>query len=209
MSTLSHSLHFGPPLGQARGALILLHGRGSSGEDIAGLAEALPVEAFAAFAPSAVGGTWYPQRFFAPISLNEPALTRALATVENLVSEIIAGGVPAERIGLIGFSQGACLALEHAARAGRRYAFTAALSGALIGPLDTPRPARALAGTPVLLGCAEHDAHIPLAHVEHSAQVLAGLNAAVTKQIYPGAAHTVFPAEIAWLDRQLATVPPR
>ena len=206
MTSLSDTLHFGPPLAKARGALLFLHGRGSSGDDIAGLAEALPAGDFAGFAPTAPGGAWYPQRFFVPLEHNEPALGAALATVEQLVGEIVAGGIPAERIGLIGFSQGACLALEHTARAGRRYAFTAALSGALIGPLDTPRARRDLGGTPVLLGCAEYDAHIPFEHVEHSAEVLAGMNAAVTKQIYPGGAHTVFPAEIAWLSQQLAAV---
>jgi predicted esterase len=204
MHTPPDTLRFGPSLAQARGALILLHGRGSSAEDIARLAEALPAQDFACLAPSAANGTWYPQRFLAPLAQNEPWLGSALATVESLVSEAMAAGIPAGRIGLIGFSQGACLALEHAARAGRRYAFTAALSGALIGPLDTARPARELAGLPVLLGCAEHDAHIPLPYVEHSATVLTDMNAAVTKQVYPGAAHTVFAPEIDWITRRLA-----
>jgi phospholipase/carboxylesterase len=120
------------------------------------------------------------------------------------VQEAVAAGIPTERIGLIGFSQGACLALEHTARAGKRYGFTAGLSGALIGPLDTPRPNRDLLGTPILLGCAESDAHIPIEHVEHTASILTAMNAEVTKQIYAGGAHTVFPQEIAWLNQQLA-----
>jgi len=109
-----------------------------------------------------------------------------------------------DRIGLIGFSQGACLSLEYCARAPGRYGFVAGLSGALIGPIDTPRTAGDLQHTPILLGCAEHDAHIPLEYVEESAAVVAKMNAAVTKQIFPGSAHTVFPEEIMWLKQQTA-----
>lgn len=204
MHTTSDTLRFGRPLDQASGALILIHGRGSSAEDIARLTDALETQGLACFAPSAEHGTWYPQRFFAPLAANEPWLTSALSTVDALAKEIVDAGLPAERIGLIGFSQGACLALEHAYQAERRYGFVAALSGALIGPLETPRAKRDLAGMPVLLGCAEDDPHIPLTHVEQSARQLAQMNAAVTKQIYPGSAHTVFPPEIAWLNQQLA-----
>lgn len=204
MHTLADTLQLGAPLPKARSAVILIHGRGSSAEGIAGLTEMFDGSDIAYLAPSAKGGTWYPQRFFVALEDNEPWLSRALGTIEALVSDITAAGVPAERIGLIGFSQGACLALEHTARAGRRYGFTAALSGALIGPLDTARAPHDLGRTPVLLGCAEHDAHIPRDFVERSEVVLGGMNADVTKQIYRGSAHTVFPQEIAWIKAQLA-----
>jgi len=203
MQTEQSTLRFGEPLATARGALIFIHGRGSSPEDIAGLAESLDVERLALLAPAAEGNVWYPQRFFVPLAQNEPWLSRALATVEGLVGEIVSAGISAEKIGLIGFSQGACLAVEHAARAGRRYGFVGALSGALIGPQSTPRGKTDLQRTPILLGCAEGDAHIPLAFVEQSATTLADLNANVTKQIYRGNAHTVFPQEITWLNEQL------
>ena len=209
MHAVSDTLRFGRDPAQARGALILIHGRGSSAEDIAGLTDALDANDFACFAPSADNGTWYPQRFFVPLGQNEPWLSSALETIDGVAKEIIASGIPAERIGLIGFSQGACLALEHTLRAGRRYAFTAALSGALIGPHDTPRPNRNLGGLPILLGCAQADAHIPLPFVEQSASILTHAQAAVTKQIYPTSAHTVFPQEIAWTNEQLARVPAR
>lgn len=203
MHSTTDILRFGRPLDTATGALILIHGRGSSAEDIAGLTPAFDAAEFAFLAPSAPGGTWYPQRFLVPRQHNEPSLSTALRTIDDLVGEITAAGIPPAKIGLIGFSQGACLALEHTYRAGRRYGFTAGLSGALIGPLDTPRPPRDLQQTPILLGCASHDAHIPREHVEQSAQTLASMNAAVTKQIYPGASHTVFPDEIAWINDRL------
>lgn len=205
-STSGSLLSLGPPLAQARGAVILIHGRGSSARDIAHLADTLNAPEVAFLAPSAEGGTWYPQRFFAPPAQNEPFLTSALATIEALVRQAAAARIGAGRIGLVGFSQGACLALEHAARAGRRYGFVAALSGALIGPLDTSRETVDLQGAPVLLGCAEADAHIPLEYVERSAQVLEGLGAAVTKQIYPGAAHSVFQPEVDWIDARVAAM---
>jgi predicted esterase len=204
MHTTADTLRFGRPIAEAKGALILIHGRGSSPDDIAGLAGAIDADGFACLAPAAKNGSCYPQRFLAPLSQNEPWLSSALKTIEDLVRETIAAGVAPERIGLIGFSQGACLVLEHAVRAGRHYGLVAGLSGALIGPLDTTRSPRDLNSLPVLLGCAEEDAHIPLVFVERSADVLTEMNAAVTKQIFPGAAHTVFPQELAWINRQLA-----
>ncbi|HXQ82144.1 MAG TPA: dienelactone hydrolase family protein [Opitutaceae bacterium] len=193
------TLRFGQPLPAARGAVILVHGRGSSPQDIAGLAGALPGAGLAFLAPAAEGGTWYPQRFLVPIENNEPWLSSALDLIASLAAEVRSAGVAPERTGLVGFSQGACLALEFAARHPLRYGFVAGLSGALIGPLGAPRPAGDLRGTPVLLGCAARDPHIPLEYVEQSAETLGRLGADVTKRIFPGGSHTVFPEEIEWL----------
>jgi phospholipase/carboxylesterase len=192
---------FGQPLSQARGAVILVHGRGSSPHDIAGLADVIPGAGLAFLAPAATGGTWYPQRFLAPLERNEPWLSSALSVVDQLVTEVLAAGIAAEQIGLAGFSQGACLVLEYASRHPRRYGFVAGLSGALIGPPETPRPPGDLLRTPVLLACAELDAHIPIDYVERSAEIFSRYNADVTKHIFPGAAHAIFPAETEWLKR--------
>ena len=169
---------------------------------MAGLARVLAADRVAFLAPSAPGGVWYPQRFFVPLDQNEPWLSRALNEVDAVVRQAHDSGIPLERIGLVGFSQGACLALEYAARNPRRYGFVAGLSGALIGPLAAPRAIVDLQKTPVLLGCAESDAHIPLPHLEESARLLAGFGASVTKQVFPGGDHTVFPKEIEWLRGQ-------
>jgi phospholipase/carboxylesterase len=200
----THTLRIGAPLAKARGVVILLHGRGSSADDIAGLADVFNSSQLAYLAPEAANHSWYPQRFLVPPSHNEPWLSSALATIDTLVTEALDAGIPSEHIALVGFSQGACLSLEYASRHPRRYGFVAGLSGALIGPTDTSRDCVDLQQTPVLLGCADHDAHIPLEHVEHSATALAAFNADVTKQIYPGSAHTVFPAEVDWLKKQSA-----
>lgn len=203
---ISRTLRFGAPLAQARAVVILVHGRGSSASDIAGLARALPDEGLAFLAPEATNNTWYPQRFLAPLAQNEPWLSGALGVIDALVAGAVAAGVPPERIGLAGFSQGACLVLEYAARRPRRYGFVAGLSGALIGPLGAARDAGDLRRTPILLGCAERDAHIPLEHVEHSAAVLGALDADVTTHVFPGASHTVFPEEIEWLRARAASL---
>lgn len=203
----TNTLRLGLPLAAARGAVILVHGRGSSADDITGLVRAFDpavAKTLAYLAPEAANNSWYPQRFLAPTAQNEPWLSASLAVIDTLVAEALAARIPPERIAIAGFSQGACLALEYASRHPRRYAFVAGLSGALIGPAGIARDCVDLQQTPVLLGCAEADAHIPLEHVEHSATVLAAFNADVTKLIFPGSAHTVFPAEIDWLKTRSA-----
>ncbi len=192
-------LRGGAQLDKARAALLLIHGRGASAEDIYGLGEELAsVSAgIALLAPQAAGNAWYPQRFFAPLAQNEPYLSSALGVVGSLVGGIVRGGVAAEKIVLVGFSQGACLALEFGARQARRYGGIVGLSGALIGPPGTPRDrAASLDGTPVYLGCGDRDSHIPLSSVEESAEALAALGARVTKAIFPGMGHTVNPEEV-------------
>ena len=193
-------LRGGALLAAARTALILIHGRGASAEDIYPLGEevAAGIPGVALVAPQASGNAWYPQRFLAPLAQNEPYLGSALGVVAGLVDEIARAGVAAERIVLVGFSQGACLSLEFAARNPRRYGGVAGLSGALIGPPGSPRaPVGSLDGTPVYLGCSDRDAHIPLASVEESAGILAKLGARVTKSIFPGMGHTVNAEELA------------
>lgn len=182
----------GVALAEARAALVLLHGRGATAESILTLADELPAAGFAYLAPQAAGNTWYPNSFLAPIPSNEPYLSSALAAVGAALEQITAAGLPLERTILLGFSQGACLALEFAARNARRYGGVAGLSGGLIGPDGTPRDyAGSLAGTPVFLGCSDVDFHIPVARVHHSTAVLRDLGGDVTERIYPGMGHTV------------------
>jgi len=193
-------LRGGTPLARARTALVLIHGRGASAEDIYSLGEEVAegIPGVALLAPQAAGNAWYPQRFLAPLAQNEPYLGSALGVVAGLVDEIVRAGVAAERVVLIGFSQGACLCLEFAARHPRRYGGVAGLSGALIGPPGSPRTAGgSLAGTPVYLGCSDRDAHIPLASVEESAVVLEKFGARVVKSIFAGMGHTVNADELA------------
>ncbi|GAA5532749.1 VOC family protein [Deinococcus aluminii] len=177
----------GRPLGQARVAAVLLHGRGGSAPDILSLADELNLSAFAYLAPQAEGNSWYPLSFLAPVQQNQPALDRALATVDAVLNELETQGIPAQNVVLGGFSQGACLALEYASRAGRKLGGVVAFSGGLI-TLDQTGD---LHGTPVFMGVAPDDAHIPLARFEESAAQLRARGAQVEDRVYPGLGHTI------------------
>lgn len=191
----------------ARAAVVLLHGRGGSAEDILSLSEAFGMSAFAYVAPQAAGNSWYPQSFLAPPSQNEPGLASALQAIEDALAALEGAGIAREHVILGGFSQGACLALEYAARHARRYGGLFAFSGGLIGPAGTPRDyAGNLAGTPVFLGCSDHDPHIPLERVEQSARVLERLGAKVEKRIYPQLEHGINDDEIAAMRAMLHTL---
>lgn len=182
---------------QAKAAVVLIHGRGATADGILSLAGAVGVADVAYVAPQAASGSWYPYSFLAPLAQNEPALSGALATVARTVDQLVRDGIPEERIVLAGFSQGACLALEFAARNARRWGGVVAFSGGLIGPDETPRNyPGSLAGTPVFIGCSDIDAHIPLDRVHATADVLSGLGGHVTKRIYPGMGHTIVDDEV-------------
>lgn len=182
---------------RATAGMVLLHGRGASAEDILTLVPELAAPGWAFLAPQAAGNTWYPNPFRAPIEANEPWLSSALDVIAGLLDHLGGAGLPPERVVLLGFSQGACLTLEFAARNARRYGGVAGLSGGVIGPDGAPREDRgSLAGTPVFLGCSDQDPHIPAYRVHHAADVLRELGAEVTAVLYPGLGHAVNGDEI-------------
>ena len=195
----------GPAPSDARLTVILVHGRGSSAQDLLGLAADVGATDVAYLAPEAPGRTWYPLSFLSPMSQNEPGISAGLGVLAGLVDALGHQGIGAERIALLGFSQGACLSLEFAARHARRYAAVIGLSGGLIGPPGTPRNyAGSMAGTPVFLGCSDVDAHIPLGRVHESAEVFRRLGAAVDERIFPGMGHTVNAEEIRTVRTMLS-----
>ena len=199
-------LQVGEPLERARAAMLLVHGRGASAADIMTVGAELQHPGFAYFAPQAEGGAWYPNRFMEPIARNEPYLSSALGLLASMVKGIEAR-IPADRIILLGFSQGACLALEFAARNARRYGGVIGFSGGLIGPDDTPREyPGSFAGTPVFLGCSDVDPHIPAQRVSETADVYERMGAKVSANLYPGMGHIVSPEEIEAVREMVATV---
>lgn len=194
----------GPSLAAAKAAVVAVHGRGGDAAGILGLAKAVDLPELAWLAPQAATGSWYPQRFIAPLDENEPWLSSALNRLASTVAEIEAVGIPSDRIALVGFSQGACLASEYTARNARRWGAVGVLSGGLIGPPGTTfQYPGSLDGTPVLLGCSDVDPHIPVERVHETAQALQALDARVDERIYPGMEHTVNDDEIAWLKETL------
>ena len=193
----------GAPLYESRGALILLHGRGASATDILGLGYEIAPEGVALLAPQAVGNTWYPKSFLAPIQENEPWLSSALGLVEWLVDRCVAAGIPTERIAVSGFSQGACLSTEFVARHPRRYAAVAAFTGGLIGPPGMSlHHEGSLEGTPVLFSSGDPDPHVPWVRVQESARELEAMGARVEVRHHVLRPHTILPAEVA-MGREL------
>jgi len=197
----------GQPLDEAQAAIILIHGRGASAEDILTLANEFHVEGFAYLAPQATNNTWYPYSFLSPIEQNEPGLSSALQVIGEIVQQVEDAGIPAEKLIILGFSQGACLSLEFAARNARRYGGVVALSGGLIGPDGTPRNYDgSLDNTPIFLGCSDVDFHIPLQRVQHSTEIMRNLGGDVTERIYPSMGHTVNQDEVNFVKDLMANV---
>jgi predicted esterase len=185
----------GPSPKEAAGFLILMHGRGASAQDILSIYHELKLDRILALALQAAGNVWYPKSFLAPLNENQPYLDSALNQMELTVAYLLETGVASEKIALLGFSQGACLVSEYAARHPRKYGGVLALTGGLIGPPLPPGTPRnypgSLAGTPVFLGTSDPDPHVPVERVEETKQVLEKMGAKVELRRYPGMPHTV------------------
>ena len=188
----------GAPLGKGRGVVVMIHGRNAGPENILSLVPALGQEDLTYLAPAAPGRTWYPLAFLAPTNENEPHLSAALATIAQLLADVAGRGIGPERVALLGFSQGACLAAEFAVRHATRYGAVVVFTGGVIGPPGTTwtQPG-AFDGTPVFLGSSDVDAHVPLWRVEETAAVFTRMGADVDTRIYPQMGHLVNEDEIA------------
>ncbi|MBA3873532.1 MAG: alpha/beta hydrolase [Anaerolineae bacterium] len=195
----------GVGLEHAKAVMIMLHGRGATAEDILTLTSEFNQSGFLYIAPQAAGYQWYPNRFMMPIATNEPYLSSALKLVDDNVNAVVAAGIPKTKIVLLGFSQGACLALEYVARNPQRYGGIAGLSGGLIG--DVIREYHgSMDETPMFLGCSDKDMHIPKERVIESAAVFRGLGANVIDRLYPNMGHTVNEDELETVSRMMASV---
>ena len=213
-------LQGGAPLGEATGALILLHGRAGSAQDMLTLARGLTpwpplpsgegepkARPFAWFVPEAAGRQWYPYSLLEKPEKNSSAVNSALGLIKRIFEKAAAANIPPERTALLGFSQGATVVLEFAARNALRYGAVIALSGALLGPEGTPREyAGSLAGTPAFLGSGDSDPNIPKRRVDEAARVFEGLGAVVRKEIYAGLAHAMNADEIARAKQMLGSI---
>ena len=206
----------GAPAEDARAAVILVHGRGASATSMLGFADSLAQPGVLFHAPQAAGSTWYPHAFLRPLASNEPGLSSGLQVLADVLHAITDAGIPPERTVLLGFSQGACLASEFAARRGGRLGGVVALSGGLIGTgeIEGQQPPHDkrfdydtdLAGTPVFVGCSDVDPHIPLVRVQQTTAVFRRLHATVTERIYPGMGHTINQDEVAFVRALLQRV---
>lgn len=187
----------GKPLSEATKALIMVHGRGGSAEDILSLAAHLSVKDFALLAPQATNNTWYPQSFLAPPAQNEPWLSAAIDQLKHITDHLERRGIAQENTYFLGFSQGACLTLEFLARNGARYGGAVAFTGGLIGDtIDKSNYNGNFGGTPIFIGSSNPDFHVPVERVQASTAILREMGATVTEKIYDNMGHTISGDEI-------------
>jgi predicted esterase len=195
----------GAALNDAQVAVILLHGRGSTAQAMLGWAAQWPQGKTAYLAPQAAHQTWYPNSGFIPIEANEPYVSSAFQTIVDILAHITDSGVTADKVVLGGFSQGACLAAEFAARHPRRYGGLFVLSGALMGPPDAAREySGSLEGTPVFVAGSDHDTWVTEKQLRLTGQVLRELGGTVTVEVQPGTEHTIRQAEIAHVRNMIS-----
>ncbi len=192
----------GQPLRAAKSAIIMLHGRGANAGGIASLAHELNLKSPAVLAPVATQSSWYPYSFLAPAGDNQPALGSALNLIGEIVEDILFAGLPLSEIYFLGFSQGACVALEYTARNPQPYGGVIALTGGLIGDRILPESYQGdFSGMPVLITSGDPDPHVPLSRVEESAAIFRGMNARVTLKVFKGRVHTIQQEEIDLANR--------
>lgn len=195
----------GTQLEQAKAAMILVHGRGASAESMLLFAEEFDAPDFHYRAIQASAYSWYPNSFLAPIPQNEPGISSGLQSIFDEIQKLNDADIPSRKIVLLGFSQGACLASEFAARHPERFGGVVALSGGLIGSEISPENySGSFEGTPIFLGCSDKDPHIPKERVEKTAEILQELGANVTKKIYKGMGHTVNQNEIETVRQMIS-----
>ena len=192
-------LSAGPPLGRSPVVAIMVHGRNAGPENILDLVPRLARPTVTYLAPAAANGTWYPYSFMADIASNEPGLSSGLEVLRQLIGQVEQAGLRRDRIVLLGFSQGACLATEFAVRHAASYGGVVVYSGGAIGPPGTHwDESGRFDGTPIFFGCSDRDAHVPESRVTESAELCGRMGGAVTKRIYPGMGHLINDDEIAW-----------
>ena len=197
----------GPDPEKCRAAMIMIHGRNATPASILELVSLIGVSDIHCVAPAAAGNTWYPYSFLTEVEKNQPGISSGYAVIDELVNGLNARGVPRERICLLGFSQGGCLASTYAVRQAARYGGVFALSGGLIGPPGTAWDfSGSFDDTPVFLGCSDVDGHIPKERVEESAEVFRRMKAAVTMRLYTGMGHTVNTDEVLFIRNTLASI---
>jgi phospholipase/carboxylesterase len=196
----------GKPLAETGKALILLHGRGATAASILPLAHELGADDFTLYAPQATNNTWYPYSFMAPASQNQPALDSALELIDETVKGIQAQGIASKDIYLLGFSQGACLTSEYAARHAQRYGGLLIFTGGLIGQeLATDTYTGNFDGTPVLITTGDPDPHVPVSRVDETVRQMEGMGAQMTRKVYPGRPHTILQEELELAKKILAS----
>jgi phospholipase/carboxylesterase len=193
----------GLPLDQAQKAVILIHGRGATAESILNLSSYLNLTDYAILAPQANRNSWYPFGFMSSDEGNKDALKASLESIERLFKEILEAGIPAKSIVLMGFSQGACLSLEFAARHAQKLGGVVAFTGGLIGEkLISENYSGDFQDTPIFMGSSDRDFHVPASRIKESASLLEQMGAEVTVKLFDDPDHTIRAEEINWVNQK-------
>lgn len=194
--------HGGRPL------LVLLHGYGADERDLFGLAPSLPerlavasVRAPLGLPWPAPGNSWYA---IDDMLTGGGDAAEVTAAAVGLLDWLAAQADADAAVGVLGFSQGASVALQAMRLRPDRFAFAVNLSG-FAAPGSLPRDAELAARrVPVFWGRGTADAVIPPALVQHTAQWLPA-HTALSGRVYPGLGHAVSDEELgdvrAFLER--------
>ena len=196
----------GVELHKAERVLLMLHGRGGTAEDIISFAftHLKQTSGTHIIAPQATNNSWYPNSFLAPVIKNQPWLDSALDLLGEIIEDIENRGIGRQKIFIVGFSQGACLCLEYAARNAKHYGGVIAFTGGLIGEvLDETRYLGDFNNTKIFIGNSDRDPHVPLKRSEDSKSIMEKSGADVTLKVYPGIGHTINEDEINWVNQNI------
>lgn len=194
-------------------AVLFLHGRGADEEDLLPIAEFLPerLHVFSVRAPARLdpGYTWYELDLSAGNLHESQPDTEDFRRSLDLVHEFVDTAVDQfdldpDRVGLLGFSQGAVTSLSALIEQPTAYRWVVALNGYLAATHeDRTGDARE---KPIFIGAGEMDQVIPVRRAERAADQLEGGGADVTFRTYR-AGHGTTPEEIRdvadWLEGRL------
>jgi predicted esterase len=199
----------GPSRRNAQRAGLLLHGRERLPEEMLDLADRLRLDDFRWVAPAADGGTWYPYRFTDSFDVNEPFISQAMEACDAAFTELRDGQrLAADKLAVVGFSQGACIASEYVLRHPECCRVLVMFTGGIIGQ-DIRRwliSGVRLEGLRVFLTGSDVDEWIPEARTRLTETVLSALGADVRMRLYPGRPHIVSDDEIAQARALLDTL---
>ncbi len=188
--------------GKTKSLVVFLHGYGADGADLLGLADPLgqhlPDTMFVApDAPEKANGGYGLQWFPIPWldgSTEEAAaqgLARASGDLNGFLDALLeAEGLDDSNLALLGFSQGAMMAMHVAPRRAKSMAGVVAISGRLLAPENIGEIA---ARPPVLLIHGDEDQVVPFGNMEHAGQVLTGAGIDTYGHVMRGTGHGIAP----------------
>ncbi len=198
-------LRLGVAADKARVLCIFVHGRNQSPEEMeAAVTRHLSTPDVAFALPRAGDKCWYNALAVSPLADTTRAeLAASLGGLATLVQALRAEA-PETPLVLAGFSQGACLSLEHAFSGVAAPDAVVALTGCRVGIPADERASRLPARLPVYLSAGSDDPWIPLTAFSEAAVELGRGGAALRMDIFPNRPHQVSPPEIAMLDSVLS-----